>query len=145
MKRMTEILINHLINEHEQKKTEAFCDKVKEMSFEKDDKLFINYLIKKLQYENKEKFSYEKSKFIYKLFKNMISENTIHIQNMKKEYMKVVQMMLAFEKQSNILNNYNKEYKLGIFQMIFEYIRRTNTIPSIDVIQIMVCQAIKDL
>lgn len=142
---MTEILMKHLINEHEQKKTEAFCDKIKEMSFEKDDKLFIEYLIKKLQYENKEKFSYEKYNFIYELFKNMISENTTHIQNMRKEYMKVVKMMLAFEKQSNILDNYNKEYKLGIFQMIFEFIRRTNTIPPIDVIEIMVRQAIKDL
>ncbi len=142
---MTEILINHLINEHEQKKNEAFCDKIKEMSFEKDDILFINYLMKKLQYENDEKFSYEKYDFIYQLFKHMISENTTHIQNMRKEYMKVVKMMLAFEKQSNILDNYNKEYKLGIFQMIFEFTRRTDTNPPIDVIQIMVCQAIKDL
>ena len=142
---MTEILINHIIKEHEQKKTDAFCDKVKEMTFEKDDKLFIEYLIKKLQYEKEVKFSHEKYNFIYELFKNMISENNSHIQNMRKEYMFVVKMLLTYEKHHSLLNPYDKEYKFGIFQMIVEYIRRTKHVPSIDEMHLMVYQAILDL
>ena len=75
----------------------------------------------------------------------MISENNSHIQNMRKEYMFVVKMLLTYEKHHSLLNPYDKEYKFGIFQMIVEYIRRTKHVPSIDEMHLMVYQAILDL